>query len=469
MSRKNYFFILLIVCLLLPLILFPVFGSNNQNREIDLDIQSFEKSYFYFKDEGIFFKDQRTAFRGVIWMLSPFSKKPLVLTSDEQTNLCMVEDYIRKLLVENPEEKEKIMKKSIKGLFSLTDKYSNFISAKDFQIMINNRISNYEGDGAGIVFQDNKALVLYVFFNTPAYEVGIKSGDEILKINGVCFDNLANNTDLDSRMDNVESNFKQDELRAYLYEIKRNNKILNLKTKTIKIEKEKIVFYYQEGDIGVIEIKNFNYGCGTQFITALDNLAVLGMKGLIINLRNNPGGLLDEAAIILKIIAGSGFKIEWANGREESCESIKVEKHTFAGPVVVLVNSWTASTAEMVAFCLQEDGNVVIGEKTDYRKNYAQTFKILPNGDYIGFSVCWLKTLNGNSWPDGVSPDIRVSAIKIDQSMDKAKEVLGEKMKEMRTSDSYILYNALFDFRAYFAEKRLIEFFEYKRRELNLF
>lgn len=471
MSRKNYFFILLLICLILPLsVSYPAFGFDSQDKDIDLCIQSFEKAYSFFKNEGIFFKDHRTALRGVVWMLPAFSKKPLVLTNDEQANLCMVTDYVKKLLIENPSEREKIIKLSIRGLFSLTDKYGGFIDAGTFQTMMCDKmIGNYEGDGAGIVFQDNKALILYVFSNTPAQKVGIKAGDEIIKINGVNFCDLKDDNDLDERIKQVGKSFKPDEPLVYLYEIKRGDKILKFKTTTIKIEKEKIVFYRQEGDIGIIEVKHFSYGCGMQFLEALDNLTACGIKGLIINLRNNPGGAVNEASIILKLITGKGLKIESANGQEKNWESTKVERHTFSGPVVVLVNLWTASSAEVVASCLQEDGNMVIGEKT-FGKNYAQTFKILPNSDYIRFSVYWMKTPNGNSWPDGVYPDIRVSAIKIDQSMEKAIEILKEKMKETGISDSYILLHTPLDLHNYFAKRRLFDSNKLiKVRELNLF
>lgn len=296
---------------------------------------------------------------------------------------------------------------AIKGYVNAVgDDYTEYFTQKEMEDFYSEIEGNYVGIGI-YMFQnttDNTIVVLYPIEGSPAQEAGIQTGDIIRKVNGVEYTGEDFTT--------IDTAIKGEEGTKVTLEIERAGNTL-----TFEIERRSIDLYPMESEllsnnIGYIKIQSFDSDCAKEFKTIYENLAKAGIKSLIIDLRNNGGGIVSEALEIAdyaldknKIMLITKDK----NGKEEIEKSSKTP--IINVPIVILTNGNTASASEILAAALKENNKAtIVGEKT-YGKGVIQELLKLSDGSGLKVTVEEYYTPNRNQINKiGITPDVEVAS-----------------------------------------------------------
>lgn len=296
---------------------------------------------------------------------------------------------------------------AIKGYVNAVgDDYTEYFTQKEMEDFYSEIEGNYVGIGI-YMFQnttDNTIVVLYPIEGSPAQEAGIQTGDIIRKVNGVEYTGEDFTT--------IDTAIKGEEGTKVTIEIERAGNTL-----TFEIERRSIDLYPMESEllsnnIGYIKIQSFDSDCAKEFKTIYENLAKAGIKSLIIDLRNNGGGIVSEALEIAdyaldknKIMLITKDK----NGKEEIEKSSKTP--IINVPIVILTNGNTASASEILAAALKENNKAtIVGEKT-YGKGVIQELLKLSDGSGLKVTVEEYYTPNRNQINKiGITPDVEVAS-----------------------------------------------------------
>ena len=291
----------------------------------------------------------------------------------------------------------------IKGL---EDEYSEYIPKKEMEAFSANTLGNYNGIGIyyGRLADTNEVVIIAPIKNTPAYNAGILPGDIILKIDNEEIKEEDSLTELSNKI-------KGEIGTKIKLEIRRDKEI-----KEFEITRENIKLHYIDTDvlndnIGYMWISSFDEGTAKEFEEKYSELENKGIKSLIIDLRNNGGGIVDEATDIADYILKKDSTIlitKDKNGTEKL--TIANKEHTIDIPIIILVNENSASATEILAGALK-DNNVakIVGEKT-YGKGVIQNIFTLNNGAGLKLTTNEYFTPNNNKINHiGIEPDVKVS------------------------------------------------------------
>lgn len=355
-------------------------------------------------------------------------------------------NYLKSYL-ENKPNKALFMRRLTKLLLQ-QDPYAQFFSEQDFKKSLKGQ--PYSDDGLIIGSQNHRLIIIAVYPDSSADKAGLKPLDIIVAINDVGVMSKENESDeeLEERAWTVLVAHKD----AVKYTIMRSGTSLNFNTEFKKKESEektginpKEISWIADNDIGVIVIKTFySHTIKEQFLKAYKYLTEeKQVKGLIIDLKDNTGGYLFEAIAIASFFTTDEhiLVINKRNGRQFIKTYPLPGITKFKGPVVVLVNSLTASAAEMFTASLRQHGHLIIGSKT-YGKNIAQILRILEDGSVILISSLSTAIPDGPdrmvSWAQGITPDYEVTFSEGKMNaMSFAKEKLRELLPHTQT-EKYI-------------------------------
>ncbi|MBI3839397.1 MAG: S41 family peptidase [Planctomycetia bacterium] len=280
-------------------------------------------------------------------------------------------DQVERNYVKNVSRRE-LMEAAIHGILAELDPYSNYISPKDigrFKTTVENQ---FGGIGIQIGMEEGQLKIISPLIGTPAYRAGLESGDWILEINGQSTKGLA--------IDDAVKQLKGDAGSNVTLTVQHAG---STDRETVSITREWVHIETVLGDkrksddswdfmldhdkhIGLVRISAFSRDTAQDLKKALVDLSNQGLKGLIIDLRFNPGGLLNTAIEVSDLFIASG-RIVSTQGRNTPERIWEAQKDgTFEGfPIAVLVNHYSASASEIVAACLQDHKRaVVIGERT---------------------------------------------------------------------------------------------------------
>lgn len=302
-------------------------------------------------------------------------------------------------------DEEKLKEGAIKGYIEgLEDPYTEYISKEEMKDYLEDTMGNFVGIGIYMVknTEANKVQVLAPIKNSPAEKAGILPGDLIVAVDGV------NYTGDD--MSVVSSKIKGEEGTTVTVEILRGTE-----TKTFELKRENIKVNPVEGkvlanQIGYIEFSSFDEGTAKDFKAKYEELQKQGIKSLIIDLRNNGGGIVDEALEIADYIADKGSVLLYEVDKNNN-EEIKKSEHDpiISMPIVILTNENTASSSEILAGALKDLGKAkTCGVKT-YGKGVIQ--QVLTLGDGSGIKITSEKYLTPNKTEInkiGIEPDEKV-------------------------------------------------------------
>jgi carboxyl-terminal processing protease len=303
---------------------------------------------------------------------------------------------------------------AMKGMLSSLDPHSQFMDPGDFKDMQDDTRSRFNGLGVEVAMKDGVLTVITPMEDTPAAKAGVLAGDQILKINGTSTEKLSLQDAVDVLRGEQGKKITLTILRPSSHKIEE----FALERKEIKVPSVKgarILSPELTGPykVGYVRIVQFNEPTAEEFGKTLDDLQKQGMQALVLDLRNNPGGLLNSAVDVLGQFLPPNTKVVSTQGRANSQQheystpvGVKERPHY---PVVVLVNEGSASGSEIVAGALKDLHRAIVVGETTFGKGSVQNVMQLPDGSALRFTTAKYFTpskqvIQGN----GVVPNIQV-------------------------------------------------------------
>ncbi|MGO9478368.1 MAG: S41 family peptidase [Limisphaerales bacterium] len=320
---------------------------------------------------------------------------------------------------------------SLKGMVGSLDPHSEFMDADDYQQLQNDTEGQFGGLGLVVSMRDNYVTVIAPMEDTPGFRAGILSGDHIIKVNGLSAEKMP--------LPDVVKQLRGEPGTRVTVTIQRPSSSLvkdfKLTRAIIKTDMVKDVnggkeFPLGDDRIGYLRITEFGDQTSEELQAALDKLKAQGMKALIIDLRLNPGGLLDEAVDVCGKFLPRGQLVVTTEGRDPAQNSVRRadgQGDELNGmPIVVLANLGTASAAEIVTGCLQDlHRGIVLGEKT-FGKGSVQSIFPLTDGSALKLTTAKYYTPGHRViHQHGIAPDIEVPMTEEQQAALVLKRTLG--------------------------------------------
>lgn len=327
-------------------------------------------------------------------------------TYKELDEFMNVFERVRAEYVDKVDDKT-LIKGAINGMLASLDPHSSFLDATDFQSMKATTDGNYGGLGLTVSMEDGAVKVIAASEDTPAYRAGIKAGDYITHLNG----QLLFGGTLDEAVEQMRGK-PGTPIKLTIVRPGRD-KPFDL-TLTREIIELKPVKWEVKGDVGVININSFSKNTGANVRAAIVGIEKsLGRRpaGYVVDLRSNPGGLLDQAIEVSDAFLDHG-EIVSQRGREKA----DIERYyakpgddTKGAPVIVLVDAGSASASEIVAGALQDHHRAVVMGERSFGKGSVQTLLPLSQTTALRLTTARYYTPSGRSVQEGgIEPDILV-------------------------------------------------------------
>jgi carboxyl-terminal processing protease len=304
---------------------------------------------------------------------------------------------------------------AMKGMLSSLDPHSQFMDPDDFRDMQEDTRSRFNGLGVEVSMKNGLPTVITAMEDTPAARAGILSGDQILKINGASTERM----DLQDAINILRGPAGRRVTLTLLRPSTKEIKDYTLERAEIKVRSVKgarLLDAELTGPfkIGYIRLIQFNEPTAEELSKALDELQKEGMQALILDLRNNPGGLLTSAVDVCAQFLPPKSKVVSTQGRmasqqhDYSTSGAKKDRPNF--PIALLINEGSASGAEIVAGALKDLHRAILVGETTFGKGSVQNVMQLPDGSAVRFTTAKYYTpsrqvIQGN----GVTPNIRVA------------------------------------------------------------
>lgn len=349
-----------------------------------------------------------------------------------------VEEYIKENYLRDVDH-SKAIDGQLKGLVqSLEDPYSQYLTVDEYASFTQQTAGIYGGIGVIVTpGEDNYITVVSPIEDTPGERAGLKTGDKILRVNGDEF--------FADTMDKAVKVMKGKPNTPVTLTIGRkdkdgNNEIFDLEITREEIRLVTVKSNIIDDSIGYIKLTSFDELTYEDFKSNLNGLQAKGVEGLIIDLRNNPGGLLNITANIADEFLGEA-DIVYTETKSGQREYLKSKKGKTDLPLVLLVNGGSASASEILAGAMQDHKRGELVGTTTFGKGVVQRIKPLSDGSGIKLTISEYFTPNGtNIHGIGIVPDvvvelnedveeIGVNNIANDNQLQKALEVLKSKIK----------------------------------------
>lgn len=288
-----------------------------------------------------------------------------------------VKSIVEKNYIEKIDE-NKMVEGAIKGMVdSVGDPYTVFMNKKEFEDLMTQTSGSYAGVGIYVGDKDGRIVVIAPIEDSPAEKAGIKSGDIIFKVN----DQEVSTKEMDKAVSMMKGKAGTDVKLTILRE--------GSEPKDYKVTRAQIVLKTVKGEmlkdnIGYIRITTFDEHTAEEFSKTLSDLRTKGMKGLVLDLRDNPGGLLDQCVKVADDLLGEGTVVYTIDNNGDK-EVQKSDARKLDIPLAVLVNGGTASASEIVSGAVRDfKAGTLIGTKT-FGKGIVQ--QIIKLGDGTGVKV----------------------------------------------------------------------------------
>lgn len=314
------------------------------------------------------------------------------------------ENYVDGKSAEYP----KLTKAALHGIVESLDPHSEFLEARDYQELEEEMSSEFGGIGVQLELRNSRVVVIAAVADTPSDRAGIRRGDELVKIDG-------ERIDKPTSMDNIVSKLRgkpKTSVNVGFFRPSTSREFeVQLVRELIKFESVRNAELLADG-VGYIQITQFTERTGEEFIKALNHLGDQGMESLVLDLRNNPGGVLDAAVAVAEPFFKKGDLIVYTQGRRPKDRD---EYHAESNdpplgiPTVVLINSGSASAAEIVAGALKDTGKAVIVGERSFGKGSVQSIFKLNNGEGMRLTTARYYTPSGVTLHEkGVEPHVEI-------------------------------------------------------------
>lgn len=354
------------------------------------------------------------------WALEPQEPR---LPLEELRTFVEVMERIKSAYVE-PVDDKTLLENAIKGMLNNLDPHSSYLDAKAFQELQESTSGEFGGLGIEVGMENDVLKVVSPIDNTPAFHAGIEAQDFIIKIDGQPTKGM-------SLMDAV-SKMRGKPGTTIVLTIARDNRApFEVKIKRAIIKAKSVRSQSLAEGYGLIRISQFQGNTGVEVAKALRQLnkdAENPLKGLILDLRNNPGGLLQSAIDVTDHFIEQGL-IVYTQGRLNNAEqSYTASSRTSLAidtPLVVLINGGSASASEIVAGALQDHQRGIVMGTNSFGKGSVQTVLPLNNEHALKLTTAlYLTPLGRSIQAEGIEPDILVEQAKIsqEQHLDTVKE-----------------------------------------------
>jgi len=344
-------------------------------------------------------------------------------------------NLIRSEYVEKNIDIDKMVQEAIKGMLkALDDPYTRYMDPQALKREQEDMFLGYFG-GLGIIIsiEDDQLTIISPIEDTPAYRVGIKAGDKIIEIDGKSTEGMG--------LDDAVNILRGEKGTKVILRVKRENveEILEfiIIRDIIEVKAVKKKTIGEDNNIGYIRITTFNVNSEPELKQVLDEfLKDSNIQGIILDLRNNPGGLLDSAIDVASNFVKEGpvVHIKDRNGIQVPVQS-KGNKYPY-WPLIVLVNEGSASASEIVAGAIQDSGRgKLIGQKTFGKGLVQQVFSLSNNSGVIITTSEYYTPSERSINNIGIEPDILVKAeedSEEDEQLNKAIELLEEEMVKVK-------------------------------------
>lgn len=324
---------------------------------------------------------------------------------------------------------------TIAGMLQLLeDPYTRYMNKADFTAFEESTEGSFAGIGVSVDIKDDYVVVVQPYKDTPGYRAGLKPGDLIIAVDGKSTKNMA----LDAAVSMIRGPAgttvvltieRETDGRKEVSDFRITRAIIHVPTVEHKIIKDSV----GPGPIGYLYISQFTRGTSKEAAAALSEMKAAGIKGLLLDLRFNPGGLLDEVVdLCAQFISKQPVLYVVERGKER--QPVYARNYQPLGlPMVVLVNEWSASASEIAAGALKDLQIATIVGKTTFGKGVVQTIYPLTSGGGMTLTTSRYLTAGGNSIHKiGIKPDVEVDLPEDsaeDLQYNAALKLLKEKMK----------------------------------------
>ena len=355
-----------------------------------------------------------------------FTKNPIVISTnssnskDISSKLQKYKDIIDKYYLGEVDE-SKLEEGAIKGYIEgLDDPYTEYISKEDMKSYLDDAMGNFVGIGIYMVknTEVDRIQVLATIKGSPAEKAGVQPGDIIMSVDGVEYKG--------SDMTAAANNIKGDEGTKVNIEFLRGTETVKYEITREKVKVNQIEGKVLTNNIGYIEFTSFDETTAEDFKAKYDELAKKGIQSLIIDLRNNDGGIVDKALEIADYITPKDSVLLYEVDKNGKETVKKAKKDPIINmPIVILTNENTASASEILSGALKDLGKAkIVGTKT-YGKGVIQQILTLSDGSGLKVTIEEYQTPNRNKIHKiGIEPDEKV------ELPDTVKNVLSVKEEE---------------------------------------
>lgn len=307
---------------------------------------------------------------------------------------------------EKPVDEGKLLEEAIRGVLrALPDPYARYLNPEDFEIETSDTLEGeFSGIGIVIAIQNEELTVVSPIAGSPADRAGVKAGDVILAIDGESTKGMS--------LDEAVRKMRGERGTKVTLTLRREGVPEDITVEVTRdiIKIQSVSYELLEDGIGMIRISEFHGRTVDEMQKALSTLMAQGAQGFLLDLRNNPGGLLSSALLTSGLFVPHGEKLLFVEDRDGHRETITNFMHpVVAAPVVVLVNRGTASGAEILAGILRVSAHApLVGEKT-FGKGVIQEILPLSHGGGVIFTVSKYYLPDGTDINgQGLAPDILV-------------------------------------------------------------
>lgn len=302
----------------------------------------------------------------------------------------------------------RLTREALHGLVGSLDPHSEFMEARDFNELDDEMRGDFGGIGIQIESRNDRIVVIAPMADTPAERAGILRGDEIIAVDGVRVGTDMPVVDIIEKLRGSPGTKVLVKLRRPSPEKTFEVTIVRERIKVKSVREARIL-----GDgIGYLQLSEFSETTGDEYNAALTSLLQKGAHSLVLDLRNNPGGLLDAAVWVAEPFFKHGDLVVYTQGRRpEDRENLlsEIDGPPLDIPVAVLINAGSASAAEIVAGSLKDTGKAVIVGERSFGKGSVQTIYKLRNGEGMRLTTARYYTPSGVTiHGKGVSPNIEV-------------------------------------------------------------
>ncbi|WP_144097091.1 S41 family peptidase [Croceicoccus sediminis] len=320
---------------------------------------------------------------------------------------------------------EKLLRGAIDGMLASLDPHSGYLDSTAFESLRTQTDGNYGGLGLSVTMEDGVVKVIAPTKGTPAEAAGIKAGDYITHLNG----KLIYGGTLDEAVEQMRGK-PGTGIDLTIYRAGRDEPFDVTVTRAI-IELTPVEWEV-DGDIGVITVSSFSANVGREVERAMNGIRTkLGKmpEGIVIDLRSNPGGLLDEAVAMSDLFLDKGQIVSQRGRFARDNESYVARTGDIARgiPLVVLIDSGSASASEIVAGALQDHHRALVMGQRSFGKGSVQTLVPLTNDSALKLTTARYYTPSGKSVQEGgIEPDIAVPQLSDPDARARAERAIRE-------------------------------------------